>query len=127
MQKITQFMIIDSHKDTVLSDLVVWHQIQGSVFACICEPVSMFVRMMCVYVWPACPCVCVYPCVCVFVCKGSVGGSCVSFPGTYPRLTETRSYTTADKLVGSDPEQSYYRFWSRPKSLRIWLLFPGPA
>ena len=75
MQKITQFMIIDSHKDTVLSDLVVWHQIQGSVFACICEPVSMFVRMMCVYVWPACPCVCVCIRVCVCLCvKGVWGG-----------------------------------------------------
>lgn len=48
----------------------------------------------------------------------------VSVSGAYPGLTKTRSCTAADKLVISDPDQSYYQFWSRPKPL--WLCCCGP-
>lgn len=48
----------------------------------------------------------------------------VSVSGAYPGLTKTRSCTAADKLVISDPDQSHYQFWSRPKPL--WLCRCGP-
>lgn len=51
----------------------------------------------------------------------------VSVSGAYPGLSETRSCTAADKFVSSDPDQSYYQFWSRPKPLPTWLCCCGPT
>lgn len=58
---------------------------------------------------------------------GAGWGAWVSASGAYPGLSGTRSCTAADKFVGSDPDQSYYQFWSRPKPLPSWLWRCGPT